>query len=213
MKKFLTLALTCFTLYSAAQSRTPVFGFKTALSFNPTVLAATDNTAMIGAEQRLKNRLALVLDAGYVFSTYYMTNDALKGTSGFTFRPGLKLYEKGMHGFFQFQVSYKQVDYKMEDWLGKDCVDNVATYEKFQEFIYRKKTLSFNALAGELFRLSDAVMLELYAGIGMKIKNQRPAEERACYRNTENGIIFSPFRDHYNTINAPVGIKLMVAIK
>ena len=62
MKTFLTLALTCMTLFSAAQSHTPAFNFKTALSFNPTVLAASDNTAMIGAEQRLKNRLAVVLD-------------------------------------------------------------------------------------------------------------------------------------------------------
>lgn len=212
MKKMLTLVFTCMALYSAAQLKDSVFHFKKAFSFNPVVLAATDNTAMLGAECRLENNIALVLDAGYIFSSYYI-QDALKGTSGFTLRPGVKLYNKSEKTFYQFQVWYKQVDYKLVDWLGKGCVAGVPTYEQRQEFAYRKKALSLNVMAGELYHLSDAVLLELYGGVGVKIKAQRPVEKGACYRNSEGTGAFSMFREKYSTINAPCGIKILVAIK
>lgn len=214
MKNFLTLLLFVTAWSCAAQQPKSVFDFKTAVSFNPIVLAATDNTAMAGVEHRLRNRLALLLDAGYIFSTYYVQAGERNGVGGFTFRPGLKLYGKhGNDDFIQFQISYKQVDYKFYDWLGKACVNGVPTYEQLQQFSYRKKTLSFNVLAGQLFRLSDAFLLELYGGAGIKIKNQRPVERGACYRNNERGFIYSPFRERSVSVNLPLGVKILAALK
>lgn len=198
----------------AAQTKPEIFRFKTAVSLNPTVLLATDLTAMVGAEHRLPHRLAVVLDAGYIFDTYYIQTPEMKGVSGFQLRPGLKWYNKRQKGFFQFQVAYKQVDYKMDDWLGKACVDGVPAYEQWQRFTYRKTALSFNVLAGELFRITDNVLLELYAGLGVKIKNQRPTEKDACYRNNwGEAFVFNTFQEHTVTANLPIGIKVLVPIK
>lgn len=214
MKKYFTLLLTSAALCGTAQSDRSSFGFKTAVSFNPTVLLATDNTAMVGAEYRLKGKLALVLDAGYIFDTRYFRDDVLRRVGGFAFRPGLKLYTKAeKRAYFQFLISYKQVDYKIEDWLGKACVNEIPAYEQLQNFTYRKKTLSFALLAGQLFRISDGVLLELYAGVGVKIKDQQPTEKESCYRNAERGFLFSTFQEHSVTATVPFGIKILVPVK
>src|SRR5215218_2788993 len=160
MKPFFSLVLTCMVLCSAAQHIRSPFDFKTALSFNPTVLLATDQTAMLGAEHRLNNRLSLVLDAGYIFHSYYFQDNVPNSTSGFTVRPAVKYYGKrNPHTSFLFQIAYKQVNYKITDWLGKACVAGIPSYEQLQEFTYRKKVLSFNMMAGQLYRLSDRILV------------------------------------------------------
>lgn len=212
MRIFFAFALTCISLCSRAQTRHSVFHFNDAITFNPSVLIATDNTAMLGVERQLPHHLSLALDAGYIFATYYIQNNTLKGTSGFTVRPALKYYNTSGKGFLQFQVSYKQVNYKLEDWLGKDCVNGTPAYEKFQAFTFRKKDLSFNAMAGELFRFSNTVFLELYGGLGAKLKHQQPTEASACYQNA-NGFTFNLLQEETTTINVPMGLKLIVAVR
>ncbi|MDQ3682310.1 MAG: hypothetical protein M3352_04450 [Bacteroidota bacterium] len=212
MKKILSLLLTCTVLYAAAQSPHAVFNYKTAISFNPLVLIGPDYTAMFGAERRLKNNLALVLDAGYVFQSSYFNSSVVKSISGFNLRPGIKLYTKEEKRFYlQLQVFYKQVDYKIYDWLGKSCVNEIPSYEQLEDFTYRKKALSFNVMAGRLFRISDKILLEFYGGAGVKIKNQKPIETAACYRNNDGGII-DIFQEHSITPNLPLGIKLLIAV-
>jgi len=214
MKPFLTLLFCAVAFVCAAQQTQPPFNFKTAFSFNPTVLAATDNTALLGAEYKVRDRLAVLLDAGYIFNSYYFQDATYKGVGGFALRPGVKLYaKKGQDDFFQFQMAYKQVDYKLEDWLGKACVNDIPAYEQYQRFTYRKKTLAFNLLAGQLYRLSNVLLLEVYAGIGLKIKNQQPTADAACYRNTEEDVIFSQFKENSVTLAAPFGLRLMAAVK
>lgn len=213
MKNLFTLLLSVSPFFGMAQQTPNPFDFKTAVSFNPTVLAPVDNTIMLGAEYALKNRLALVLDAGYIFYSGYFQAHELEGVKGFAIRPGLKFYgnkEKSL--FYQFQVSYKQADYKLHDWLGKDCVNGIPAYEELQQFTYRKKTVSFNTLAGWMFRLSDGLLLELYGGVGIKIKDQGPTERGACYRSNERGFIYSPFKEHSVSANLPFGIKLLVPV-
>jgi hypothetical protein len=213
MKTILFLVFVLFTWDVAAQSTPSVFNYKTAVSFNPSVLAGPDYTAMFGAEYRLKERFALTLDVGYVFDSYYFREGSVKGTSGFSIRPGVKLYPRPDKQFyFQFSIFYKHVDYKMYDWLGKDCVNQIPTYEQLQDFRYRKKTLSFNVLRGRNFRISDQVFVELYAGLGIKIKDQGPTEKHACHGNLQTGIINRSFQGNQVTAHVPLGIKLVVAV-
>jgi hypothetical protein len=196
-----------------AQATRDAIQFRQALTFNPTLLAANDNTAMIGAEHRFKDRLFGVLDAGYIFGSYYFRDNILKGTRGFALRPSLKYYNKTGKTYYQFQVSYKQVRYRLLDWLGKSCVDDVPTYEQFQEFPYRKRVLAFNLLAGQLYRITDAVFLELYAGAGVKLTGQKPTEPGSCYRYNEQWIELSNFRERHVAANVPLGFKVLVAIR
>jgi len=212
MKTVLSLAFAILMWDVAAQSTPSVFNYKTAVSFNPSVLAGLDYTAMFGAEYRWKEKFAFTLDAGYVFYSDYF-RQGVKGTSGFSIRPGIKIYPATERQYyFQFSIFYKQVDYKIYDWLGKDCVNQIPTYEQLQDFRYRKKTLSFNILRGRNFRINDYIIVELYAGLGVKIKDQGPTEKFACYRNLEAGIINRTFQDHQVTASVPIGIKVVVPV-
>jgi len=214
MKKLFLPLLTCAVLSAASQSKQVVYNYGTAISFNPTVLIGTDYTVMLGAEHRLKNNLAVVLDAGYVFHSAYFNRDVIKSTSGFSVRPGIKIYTKENKRFYlQLGVFYKQVDYKIYDWLGKDCVNEIPTYEQLQNFTYRKKSVSFNVMGGWNFRISDIILLELYTGMGVKIKNQKPTEEGSCYRNNDPVGFGNIFTEHLVTPSLPFGIKILVPIK
>lgn len=213
MKALFALLLVGAAFGVAAQQNQSLFDFKTAATANPMVLLPIDNTAMLGVEQRLANGLALLLDAGYVFNSQYFDRGVLEGLDGFMLRPGLKYYGKQKReASIQFQVSYKQVNYRLHDWLGKGCVNDIPAYEQRQRFTYRKKTLAFNLLGSWLFRLSDGALLELYTGLGVKLKHQRPTEDGACYRSAERNFVYSPFRERSITPTLPLGIKILVPV-
>ncbi len=215
MKLFFAFIISCSLLSSAAQTTQQVYHFKTAVSFNPTVLAATDNMVMIGGEHRLKKRFALVLDAGYIFDSYLSFQEVIKTTTGFTVRPGVRLYNgRDKRGYLELNVFYKQVNYKLYDWLGKDCVNGIETYEQLQKFTYRKKTVSFNFLTGRQFRLSNKLLLDLYGGLGVKIRNQGPAESSSCYRENERrSLLGNRFARHDVLASFPFGVKLLLPVK
>jgi hypothetical protein len=110
------------------------------------------------------------------------------------------------------QLFYKQIAYKLYDWLGKDCVDDIPTYEQLQAFTYRKKTISVNFIAGRFYQLSDRLLLEVYGGLGVKFKNQVTAEQNSCYRSSERGIFQSKFQEQITLPNFPAGFKLAYII-
>ncbi len=222
MKIIFSLLLSCALSNLAAQSINdttvqtpkPVYNFTTAVSFNPLVLAGPDYTIMLGVEQRLQNNFALVLDAGFIVASSYFIDQAVKGASGLSVRPGIKYYTRDNKKFYlMMQVFYKQVNYKIYDWLGKSCVNEIPSYEQLQDFTYRKKTVSYNIIAGHLFRISDRIMFELYEGFGVRVKNQKPTEAKSCYRNNERGIFFSSFREHSVLPNLAAGLKLLIRIQ
>ena len=215
MRYFLLLFFAGCSLCPAAQNRSRNFGFNTAVSVNPFMLIGEDITFMVGAEQQLKDKLSVVMDVGYVFqSEYFNGMDVMKGVSGFNLRPGIKFYTKETkRSYLMAQLFYKQVGYKVYDFLGKDCVNGVPTFEQLQDFTYRKRTISMNFIAGKYYHLSDMLLFELYGGIGVKSKNQKPTEKNSCYCNNDRGIIFSKFQEQITMPNFPVGFKLVYIIK
>lgn len=214
MKNLFCLLLCCAALPVTAQQTNSLYHFKTAITTNPTVLLANDNTLMAGAEHRLKSRLALVLDAGYIFTTYHITDNRLKGASGFAVRPALKLYDKkNRRGFIMLQAAYKQVNYKLNDWLGKACVNGVPAYQQLEVFRMRRNVLSFNFITGGLFRISDQVLLEVYSGVGVKTRHRGLVEKNVCY--DDNLREFDPFffADKAWVPNIPMGVKLLLPLR
>jgi hypothetical protein len=215
MKYFLLLFFAGCSLCPAAQNRSRNFGFNTAVSVNPFMLIGEDITFMVGAEHQLKDKLSVVMDAGYIFySDYFNGSDVLKSVSGFNLRPGIKFYvHERKRSYLMAQLFYKQVGYKVYDFLGKDCVNDVPTYEQLQDFTYRKRTISMNFIAGKYYHLSDKLLFEFYGGIGVKSKTQRPTEDNSCYRENQRGIIFSKFQEQMTAPNFPVGFKLVYIIE
>ena len=212
MKKYILGLLLCAGAHAQAQE--PRVEYRTALSFNPTAIIGVDYTAMFGVEHRVKNNLGLVLDAGYLFYSTYFEAGTIQSTKGFSVRPGIRIYHgKQKKEFFQFQVHYKQANYKLHDWLGKDCVDDVPSYEQLQKFTYRKKTLAFNLMAGEIYRFSDKWFGEIYVGVGVKMKWQAPTEPNSCFRNDDNEVGFNMYRKHSIGPNIPAGFKLIYKLQ
>ena len=210
MKNLYLCLLLCTALVCGAQKRQTT----TALSLNPTVLASLDHTVMLGVEKQVSSRLVAVLDAGYVFATSHYRAQNIRQASGFSVRPGFKLlFRRDPKGYFAVQTFYKQVNYRLYDWLGKDCINGVPAYEQLQEFVWQKKSLSINLLAGYTLELSGRLLVDFYAGPGIKWVNRQVTEPNCCFPQLENRQGFAQPLNGKPTVNLPAGIKLLVAIR
>lgn len=208
MKILLTLLLAAATLSLSAQKNKPLVVYKKAISLSPLALADIDHTVLLTGEYRLKPNLALLADAGYIFASDYRSN--IKKTTGFNIRPSVRMYHgKRNKGYLQAQAFYKMVDYTITDWIGKDCVDGVPAYEKLEDFTYRKNVMGFNIIAGGLLPLSPSHkwLIDLYGGLGIRVKNHKVVNEPdGCYELNNGG--FFNFEMNGTTISVPLGLRI-----
>lgn len=169
-----------------------------------------------GLEYRLKDNLAVSLDAGYIFySNYYQARNG--NSSGFLLRPAIRYYTDTYNRFYiEAELHFKTVTTKLTDWLGKDCVNNVMTYEELTNFKMRKNVKGLNLKIGHQIKLSknDRLWLEPYLGLGIKQRNEFILNEpTSCYR-------FGGIFNRRNTVSnvkevqgsIPVGLRFMIKI-
>jgi hypothetical protein len=169
-----------------------------------------------GLEYRLKDNVAISLDAGYIFySNYYQLRNG--SSSGFLFRPAIRYYtDKDKRFYIEAELHFKTVTTKLTDWLGKDCVNNVMTYEEFTDFKVRKNVIGLNLKFGYQIKLSknDKLWLEPYFGLGIKQRREFVLNEpMSCYR-------FGGIFNRRNTVtnvkemqgSIPVGLRFMIKI-
>src|SRR3954470_16284890 len=101
MKKILLPAFCLLMITAGAQTVPRPFTYKAAITFSPLALLQIDYTIMSGAEFRLKPRVSLVADVGYVFySSYLGGNGTDNSGTGFMIRPGLRYYVNNTHSFY-----------------------------------------------------------------------------------------------------------------
>lgn len=214
MKRLLCcfLAGSCLLCYGQKRNLKPRIVYKKSISFSPFALVAVDGTMSIGGEYRVKENKALLLDAGYIFYSYYLANN--EKASGFTFRPAFRYYYgKRIQSYWQAQLLYKQVMYRQNDWLGKDCVNEVPSYYQFQKFKYRKQVAGLNVMAGEVMRLSDRFFLDVYAGLGIRMKLHKVIDvDYSCYR-TNSGDVPDIYKPKMVTISVPVNLKIIFKLE
>src|SRR4051812_28758746 len=105
MKTCLTILLFSLSLSLFAQNHQPL-NYKFNISISPLAMIQGDNTFMLGTEYRIKEKLAISLEGGYIFSSTYIDNN--KKSDGFIVRPALRLYLNEGNSFYtQFQAFYK----------------------------------------------------------------------------------------------------------
>src|SRR5688572_30341313 len=104
------------------------------LRWNPAgLIDLYDGNANLGCEIRLNQRWAGTFDAGYIFYSEYFGRAEL--VKGILLRPGIRRYMGKYHDlFFDLQFHYKRVTYHIDDWLGKNMVNDVPTYEEYKRF-------------------------------------------------------------------------------
>ena len=72
-------------------------------------------------------------------------------------------------------MHYKNVVYKVEDWIGRDITNGVAAYEEFSTYNFKKRVLGINLVIGNKWSLNkktNNINLEPYVGFGLRVKKQ-----------------------------------------
>lgn len=164
----------------------------------------------IGAEYRLKPNLSVGSDIAYIYQSAYLYES--KNSKGFIFRPFLRIYTgKDRRGFFETELHYKFVSYKITDWIARDVTNGVPAYEEYTTFHFRKNVFGVNIKTGTQANLSKdkRFRLEFYVGLGIRFKNQG-TDEGSYIR--QRGFFVDLYRPHYSSVTFPAGARLLYDI-
>lgn len=218
-KKFSVLLCIC-ALFCTAQKTKPYTEVSNAVSFNPFALAEIDFTALAGYEQKVKERLFVTCEAGYIFASAYITDQSETNNSkasGFLIRPALKYFVNSNNKFYvQPQIFYKQVTHSLYDWLGKDVVAGVPSYEELQHFKYRRKIFGANAIVGFALPLDKhrKGYIDFYMGLGLRRKiNTVLNEPNSLYQRRSMRPLDGGPGSEGTLPSVPLGIRFIYAIR
>lgn len=185
------------------------------IRFNFTGLAdPVENNFSLGYEYRFKEKMSLSADLAYIFYSIYFEN--IKGASGLIFRPAFRLFiDEKNRGYIDTEIHYKHADYKIEDWLGRNCVDGIPAYEELTTFKYKRDILGLHLKIGYQGMLSrnGKIWYEIYTGAGIrgrweKLKN----EPGSCYNNATAVVEFNGINQNISYA-VPTGLRLLYKIK
>src|SRR5688572_24232604 len=96
-----------------------------------------DGNITFGGEYRFNDTWSATLDAGGILYSQYFPKT--RKATGILLRPGVRIYPGKYKDYFvDLQFHYKQVMYNIKDWIDRDVVNGVATYEELKTFRYRK---------------------------------------------------------------------------
>jgi len=150
-----------------------------------------DQNITFGVEYRLNHNWSATIDGGYIFFSQYAGR--VKSASGVLFRPGIRKYAGRRNDFFlDLQLHFKEVNYRVKDWLDRNVVDDVATYQEFKTFHYHKRVIGAQFMFGgkEYLLRNHRLCFEVYAGIGVHYKEEGLRNEpNSQYKPREGGII------------------------
>jgi hypothetical protein len=172
-----------------------------------------DGNASFGGEYRINNSWSVTMDAGYIFYSLY-TGKAQKA-SGILLRPAIRKYtSKYRNWFIDLQFHYKSVEYHIKDWLGKDVVNGVPTYEELKVFQYRKRVVGGQILFGRRQELTRnrRLFLEIFLGLGLHYKEEwLPNEPNIRYapRNSSTFRNVSSEKVNHLLPAVPTGVRFI----
>ncbi|MBA4141109.1 MAG: hypothetical protein H0X70_11555 [Segetibacter sp.] len=202
----LTAQLKVFSQENTAEVLQP----KLLLRFNILGLAdPLDQNLSFGLEHRFHPNWSTGTDAGWIFASQYVQNH--KGVNGFIVRPFIRYYpDTNGAGFFEAELHYKYVAYKIEDWLGREPVNNVPTYEEYTNFSFQKQVVGIHFKAGLQANISrDArFKFEFTGGLGVRYKWHKV--RNGLYTRGQRGVINTS--QNYFTPALPLNLRLMYAL-
>ena len=199
-----------FSLAVHAQKSNPPVEYQQAVMVNPLMLIGVDFTLAGGYEFRVRPSAVVSLEGGYIVGSGYFDNgtDINTGSSGFLLRPSMKFFVNDRKNFYlQPQLFYKMVNHKMNDWLGKNCVDDVPAYEERQDFKYRREAYGFNLVGGVLLPTRSRLIFDTYFGLGIRHRDLGVVgEPNSCYRSM--GMLFIG-EEEGTYPNVTLGLRLL----
>lgn len=207
MKHCLWVLCLLVSVRASAQIKVTNLTYTKAVNVSPISLADMDNTAMVGGEYRFKNHLSVLADVGYVFYTSYI--EEAKKTRGFNIRPAIRIYYgRSMARYFQVQAGYKHVNYSVHDWVNKEVVNGVPSYQQQQDFTYRKQVAALSFMIGRMILLgSDDWFADVYMGLGLRYRKLGVAGEEDFSYTLDRGL-FGPPQERLISLHLPFNIRI-----
>jgi hypothetical protein len=144
---------------------------KNLLRFNILGLADLfDQNLSFGFEHGFNSNWSAGTDAGWIFNTN--TLDHIRGANGIIARPFLRYYPKSHNSFWEVELHYKYVSYKIEDWLGRIPENNIPAYQEFTTFNLHKNAAGLHLKWGIQSNLSrnQKLKFEFVSGLGVRFK-------------------------------------------
>jgi len=187
------------------------------LRFSPFgLLDLLDENFTVGGEYRFNNTWSATMDAGFIFNSQYMNH--CDRATGVLLRPGIRKYAgKKKDYFFDLQFHYKDIMYHMNDWIQRDIVGGVSTYEQLAKFRYRKQVYGIHLTAGgkEFFTKDHRLFMEVTAGFGLHFKKIGTWHEGNSRYEDPYSLSANDNAFRVNTVvpALPVSIKLVYRLK
>lgn len=211
LKVFIAVLLIAATPKVYSQNNNELYQPKLLLRFNVLGLAdPLDQNLSLGFEQRFHPNWSAGTDAAWIFASQYVQQ--AKGANGLIARPFIRCYpnENGI-GFFEMELHYKYVRYKLEDWLGREPVNGVATYEEYTTFNLHKHVLGVHFKAGLAATISrnEKLKFEFTGGLGLRHKWQSVTD--GVYANLQTGTFNNTMSNFSPAL--PVTMRLTYLIK
>ncbi len=182
------------------------------LRFNPFGLADPyDENISFGAEHVFRPQWSAGSDVAYVFNSVYLEESKI--VHGFIVRPFIRYYfRQGRRSFLEAEGHFKYAAYQITDWLGRDVVNGVPSYEEFASFNFIKKVYGINIKTGGNLKLSrdGRFRLEGYVGVGVRLKNQ--GVKNGLY-NRQVDVIPNIYNPVTTTVSIPLGVRFLYDIK
>lgn len=173
------------------------------------LLDPSDANISIGGEYLFQSHWSAGADAAYIFSGEYFRKS--RHTRGMIFRPFIRYYPGNRNFFWQGELHYKSATYQILDWIDRDVVNGLPTYQEYTAFNYIKKVYDFHVIAGRRHNLSknEKLKLESYFGLGYRWKDQ--GLDKGEY-NPPNSFFADLYDPAFNGIVAVGGIRLTYRI-
>ncbi len=166
-----------------------------------------DQNISLGAEYPFNPQWSAGIDAGYIFQSEYIRENT--GVKGMILRPFIRYYFKEKRtGFLEANLHYKNVVYKVKDWIGRDITNGIPAYEELSIFDFNKNVYGINVVIGNKWNLdkkNNRIKLEPYAGLGARIRRQKSGNGSFAFNNNW----FSPdFEPKFSYLAILMGMRL-----
>lgn len=164
---FLLLICIC-AVKCAAQNKKSADLTHWTLKCSPLGLIEADQAISFATEFKPKPRLGIQLEGSFIFNTIYFSQErSITNTRGFRIVPEIRYYDKGfkknLHRYVGLQLSYKQVEKDVEQWVRK------MSYRQLESIHLKKNNLAAIFIGG-LQNHGHRINIDFNIGLGFKYK-------------------------------------------
>lgn len=202
----LALVLNCCYAQKFTDS---LFSTTTFARFNPLGLVdVRDLNISFGVEKRISHKSSVALDGSFIFFSQ-MFGEKSHYSRGFMFRPAYRFFPAQGKVFIEIEGHYKQVTQKLTDWVGRDVVNDVPTYDEYATFRLRKSVKGAHLKVGRQYYLSKHFWLEVYVGIGVHYRKYKVVDDPRMRYALDNVFLMVTSVDQEVVPALPAGLRLL----